>query len=276
MIRISLSYLYEIVASLEPLETLQAPVQFVDVFFPLHRAEQQLQGLIQSSVFSHAFRSSTPHAVKLLEAIQKQTNEMDFDKELQRADLFPITHHFTQYKIAFLAELGTFAAYFVTPVGGYDTFSLLDSADRLFPEDLASKVPEAMFDIAEAGKCLAFGVNTAAGFHLFRATESVLRRYYSHVTGGKAQPKVRNIAVYINAMTQSGCGDPKILAALKQISDLHRNPLMHPEDVLTSDDALGIVGIARSAITAMLAVLPLAPVTTSTAISPTSLPPAVP
>jgi hypothetical protein len=51
-----------------------------------------------------------------------------------------------------------------------------------------------------------------------------LRKYYSHVTGGAAAPKVRSLGVYITALKKAGKGDEKILAALKQMTDLHRNP----------------------------------------------------
>lgn len=62
--------------------------------------------------------------------------------------------------------------------------------------------------------------------------------------------------MYVNALLQSGKGDPKILTALKQISDLHRNPLIHPDAILSSEDALNVIGVARSVTSAMLAVLP--------------------
>jgi hypothetical protein len=51
------------------------------------------------------------------------------------------------------------------------------------------------------------------------------------------------------------------------MTTLHRNPLIHPEDALTLDEALGLLGMARSAITAMLAFLPSVPPTTTTAIA---------
>ena len=37
---------------------------------------------------------------------------------------------------------------------------------------------------------------------------------------------------------------------------LHRNPLVHPEVILSTEEAIGIIGMARSAIAAMLAALP--------------------
>jgi hypothetical protein len=99
-------------------------------------------------------------------------------------------------------------------------------------------------------------LETAAGFHLFRVLESVLRRYYTHATGGKPAPKQRNISVYINAMRQAKCGEERVLATVKQISDHHRNPLSHPEAILTVDEAIAAAGIVRSAVTLMLASLP--------------------
>jgi hypothetical protein len=73
--------------------------------------------------------------------------------------------------------------------------------------------------------------------------------------------------VYLRAIKQTNKGDDKILAALEQMTDLHRNPLMHPEVILTPDEAIATLGIARSVITAMLAVLPVQPPTTTTAVA---------
>jgi hypothetical protein len=90
------------------------------------------------------------------------------------------------------------------------TISLLAFGENLFPPELAFKVPEAIFDSREAGACLAFELPTACGFHVFRATESVLRKYYLQVTRSAVAPKVRNIGVYLNAMKQKKVGDEKI------------------------------------------------------------------
>jgi hypothetical protein len=155
--------------------------------------------------------------------------------------------------------------YFVTPKPPYDTAMLLEYGESLLPIELAQKAPEALFDAREAGKCLAYEVATAAGFHILRAAESVVRRYYADITGGAAQPKVRNLMVYVRKMQNAGVGDPKILSSLEQIAKLHRNPLIHPEDVLTVTEAMALIGIVRSAVSAMLAVLPDVPLTTSIA-----------
>jgi hypothetical protein len=57
-------------------------------------------------------------------------------------------------------------------------------------------------------------------------------------------------------------GEKRIVEAIKQMTKLHRNPLIHPEVILTSEEAIGIIGMARSVIGAMLATLPDAPGTT--------------
>jgi predicted DNA-binding transcriptional regulator AlpA len=179
--------------------------------------------------------------------------------------VWAIKQAYDQFKTAFLAELGTFPSYFVTQKGDRDTLTLLDQPWRMFPDDLLAKVPEASYDVAEAGKALCFEVATACGYHVFRATEAVLRRYYSHVTGGKAHPKMRNISVYVRAIRDAKCGDERILSVIEQMSKLHRNPIAHPEVALTLDEAISVLGMARSVITAMLSALPFPPQTTTAA-----------
>lgn len=179
-------------------------------------------------------------------------------------ELFAIKTKYEEFKIAFQAELSSFNCYFVLQKGGFDTHTLLMWGENIFPADLRDKCPEALFDSQNAAKALAYELPTAVGFHLFRATECVLRRYYIQVTGGRAAPKVRNLGVYLNALKQSGFGDQKVLAVLKQLVDLHRNPLVHPEAVLSIDESIDLVGLCRSAVSAMLSELPRIEMTTET------------
>jgi hypothetical protein len=185
----------------------------------------------------------------------------EFERTVTQYDLYKVRYQFQQFKITLLAEFNIVNAYFVTQKGGFDTASLLFWGENCFPPDLVSKVPEAIFDVREA---IAYELPTAVGFHVFRVLESVLRRYYVQVTGGAARPRQRNIAVYVNAIRQAKRGDERILSTLKQISDLHRNPIAHPEVILSLDEAIATMGITHSAITAMLSILPVAPQTTGT------------
>ncbi|WLA69745.1 hypothetical protein QIH77_22770 [Bradyrhizobium diazoefficiens] len=271
MLRVSLPYVFELAEQLDGLSRLpDEDASLNDVYIPLIVGAGAIQGLT-SSIYAPYLRSSYQLSQKLLAAINVETAKT-LAETINRWALWGIRDLHGKYKTVLVAELGSFNTYFVTQHGGYDMHSLLMAGESIFPADLGAKVPEAVIDAREAARALAYEVPTASGFHAFRVTESVLRRYYSHITGGKAQPKVRNIGVYLHALKQSKKGDEKILAALKQMTDLHRNPLIHPEVVLTTEESIATLGIARSVITAMLAVLPVEPPTTTTATAVSAAP----
>lgn len=117
-------------------------------------------------------------------------------------------------------------------------------------------MPDVLFDLREAGKCIAFDLGTAAGFHLLRVLETVIRAYWGVVMDGQPLPISRNLGSYIQKMEDAKKGDPKVLTALRQIKDRHRNELMHPEEKLTLDESIALLGIVQSAIVPMLSVLP--------------------
>src|SRR5262249_26090162 len=58
-----------------------------------------------------------------------------------------------------------------------------------FPTDMGTKVPASIADAQQAMKCIVFELPTAAGFHLHRANESVLRCYWDAVTKGQPPPR---------------------------------------------------------------------------------------
>ncbi|MCJ2136107.1 hypothetical protein MKK69_18980 [Methylobacterium sp. J-026] len=233
---------------------------------PLIVAENATSSFIRSSVFANSVRSCRQSAEGLVATISEITRDArDYDTLVNEFNIYQVKTAYGQFKIALQAELGVSPAFFVTQKGSHDTLSLLDAPETMFPSELRGKVPEAMFDVHEAGKALAYDLPTACGFHVFRATESVLRRYYSSVTGNSPRPKVRSIVIYVTTMRQKKVGDERILSTLEQMAKLHRNPLIHPEAAPSLDEALTIVGMARSVISAMLTTLASAPPTTNTA-----------
>jgi hypothetical protein len=74
-------------------------------------------------------------------------------------------------------------------------------------------------------------------------------------------------------MEKRNFGDKKVTESIKQMARLHRNPLIHPEVILSVEEAIDTMGIARSVIGAMLRVLPDAPITTSSAVTVASATP---
>lgn len=93
---------------------------------------------------------------------------------------------FSRFETVFEAEIvdrGT-NAYAVATKGIYDTSLLITNADLVIPEDLRPVLSDvARYDLRESGRCLAFEVPTAAGFHVLRASEAIIKEYYKSLTG---------------------------------------------------------------------------------------------
>jgi len=259
MIRISLAYLYEAgaeFAKLTEVANQSGEVKLPDIWHLAVAAQTKLMELYDQSFYKDNLIVSRQAALKLGEQVRQIADRNDFQTALTFFDRWQLADASRKFEDLFKAELAVADAYFVIPKGGYNTIKLITDATALFPPDLSKRAPEAVPDIVEAGRCLAFELGTSAGFHMLRAAESVLRRYWDHVSNNKARPKQRNIGVYLVHMEKHGFGDPKVIGVLKQIKDLHRNALIHPEETLTVEEAINLLGIVRSAIAAMLAPLP--------------------
>jgi len=116
----------------------------------------------------------------------------------------------------------------------------------------ASLEDSALDDWRQAGRCLAFDVPTASGFHMFRVIESVVLKYFPIFgLSVPTKPGDKNLGYYIKILEEKGL-DIKIVGMLRHLKKFYRNPLMHPEIFLTSDEAEGLFGFAQSALSIML------------------------
>lgn len=165
------------------------------------------------------------------------------------------------------AELQKLDVYHVTQKGIYDTTALIERAEKIIPEPLLSKIGEDIVrEIRESGKCLAFDCATASGFHIIRAMEALMHNYYIFICKPESGRKLRSWAAYISALykltedtkvRESVRTDvKKVMALLQQIKDQDRNLIMHPEVVLTPDEAHKLFEIAKGVIIAIADRLP--------------------
>jgi hypothetical protein len=182
----------------------------------------------------------------------------------------------TTFEAVLGAELALTPLYVVQQKAGFDTGVLIEAGSRCFPDDVWTKAPDAISDLAHGTRCIAFELFTAAGFHLHRANEAVLRRYWDAITNGAPRPPSRNMADYLNEMNQKQVGDAKVKAALKDLKDLHRNPLIHPEHSLDSaDEAIALMNGIHTVMVYMLKEIPVV-AAGPTAIAPGSVTPPSP
>jgi hypothetical protein len=153
------------------------------------------------------------------------------------------------------AELDKMHTYLVTPVRGLDPSTLIEDGLVVFPEDLPRKAKEAIGDLREAARCLAYGVYTACGYHLHRANEAVLHRYYYAIGGDPAKfPNNSSINPVVNELSDQKKIPENLKVILKHVAKDYRNPLVHPGDFIESaDEAVALKNIIYSAMRLMFA-----------------------
>lgn len=226
--------------------------------FDMTRARETLEELTNPALFPLSLKASRAALHSLISALNdgiKETKESPeaADKNGLPFELYRISWAAEQLAPVLRAELSVQAVYQIAPKRAYDIDTLIDNGTTIFSEGVRSNFTlDERYDIEQAGKCLAVEVPTAAAFHLFRAGESVLRRYYTIVVGALPKPKMRNWGAYLKNLRKCNA-EPKVLSALDQIKDLHRNPVLHPETKIDIDEALSLVGMIESVISAMTA-----------------------
>jgi hypothetical protein len=281
-------YLYQVGGQLHPLSELTAyalpygyATTIAEARMALYVAEAALEPLITRSVFRLKTSAQPGHAllneIRALKARLATVPDEQLGQSLQWSDVYTITAALTAFEAVLGAELALMPLYVVSQKAGFDTSVLVELGAKCFPDDVVTKAPDAIPDLMQGTRCVAFELFTAAGFHLHRANEAVLRRYWDAVTNGAERPVNRNMGDYLKGMDERNAGNEKVKAALKDLKDLHRNPLIHPEHSLESaDEAIALMNGVHTVMVHMLKEIPVvatAPAVTAPGgvISPTQI-----
>lgn len=232
-------------------ELLSAPLNAYSVWITTARIS--LAWLIEGQ-FKYRLDESASQALQLAAALDDMLQL--HAREPQVVVPQDMRHRFnaasTAFESAIQVELGRAPLFYVIPKNVFDTRRLIDKAGEKAYEGFADRLPaEAIEDTSQAGRCLAFSLPTAAGFHIARATEAVIRRYMEVFGCAPVKESQRNWGKFIEALGVAKA-NPKVLHHLDQIKSLHRNPLIHPEVSLTLPEAVSLWAICTSAIQAMV------------------------
>ena len=254
MQRVNQNQFYEFGTVLHPLTEMHATAKISEVMWLCYRAKSWLQYFLENRVVPLVV--CRPSGLRLIEDIAgvipsdfPNTMPPDTDREVGYPVL-SVRDATKEFETVLAAELQALDTYFISQKGIYSTPDLIETADKALDESVRKTIShEASADFKQAGRCLAFDLPTAAGFHAMRATENVLRKYHASITNPVAGSTF-DMATCINELRKAG-GEPKTLAILDQIRDLHRNTIMHPEAFLTPSEGLRLFDIAKSAISAM-------------------------
>jgi hypothetical protein len=266
MLRINGSFLYEMGYKIHALEGIkltdhQAPT-LGKAWLPLYVAESALEALLNQSIFQ--LRTSRQSGLELLTVVRNVFEKIDLDPSdgnadsvMEYTDFYSINEALRQFEAVLRAELSLLPIYMVTPKAGFELPTLIESGQACFPFELQLKVPEAVADIQQGTRCIAYELPTAAAFHLHRANESVLVKYFTHVSGISKAPKRRNLGDLLKKMEDNNWGSAEVRASLKNLKDYHRNPVIHAEmSVDTIEDAIGLMNNVHTVVVQMLKEIP--------------------
>lgn len=235
----------------------------IDIWLGLNQGVNAVNSCVYQSIYREHFHAPLFNAaarlIELAEGYQAKLYPKEGEGgELAAWEINSLNSAYTKFETILISELQSLSSYIVTKKGGFDIEAMVDAGKVFFSTDLEAKVPSAIPDLEQAMRCIAFEVPTAAGFHLHRANESVLRAYWDHVTGGEKRPKQNNMGVYLSELEKLDKGNKSVRAHLQSIKDFHRNPLMHPEQSLeTVEEAIDLMAAIRCAIGYMLKEIPV-------------------
>lgn len=247
MQRISLGWFSEFGSLLRPLADFEREVQPHELF----RIKEYLDVLADERRIPLDLRASRPVIGELIQIIAAVIAAQDQKVEISKYR-WQIPLLSSKLETLVNGELAVQSVYHVWPKRAYNVEILINSGENLFSIDVRENLnAQELYDLRQAGKCLAFEISTAAAFHMFRAAESVLRRYYSFVVGTAPKTKMRNWGAYIKHLREAHV-DGKVILPLEQIKDLHRNPVIHPESQMQMEETLSLIGVLESAISAMI------------------------
>ncbi len=242
-----------------------------DVFWAFSQAQSAMNGLLEGKPIplgisrdkAQAFKAALDTAFQNLFTEEKPDGQREIkfpdasSPLVNRWSLYWLKQGLTAFEAIFAEEMKETATYYVPRRGIFWTPALVDTADEAFPEQLRGAIPQkTKDDWKAAGRCLAFNLLSASGFHAARAVEGTLEAYYQ-LFSGKAGETLNNWHDYkkeldkIAAKKPTPCPNAKTLAELDQMRTDYRNPIMHPRVILTEPDARMLFANGESLIIAM-------------------------
>ncbi|MFC2068305.1 hypothetical protein ACFLTP_04795 [Chloroflexota bacterium] len=274
MQKINLLFLYKLGALLTPLAQLEVKASTrVNIWTTSFYVRPYVQSLLNFYSTLFVCRRTGEELINAIVEVEKwisSTSGNEWEKEDYSTNVMfqKVIDMSKEFQTVLSEELQMLEAYHVTQKGIYDTTSLITRAENVLPMPMLNKIEQNMVtEIRESGKCLAFDCATASSFHIMRAIELIMHKYYVYVCKPKTRKKLDNWGAYISALHKLSEGSTvekavredvrKVEVLLQQIKDQDRNLIIHPEVVHTPDEAFTLFEVAQSAIIAMASTLPM-------------------
>jgi hypothetical protein len=213
-----------------------------DLFSEIYFAHEWVSTFLKETEdFKALLEDSRVSAGTLLGFSEGLINDMrsgNADRNITQAEVSALGYSKEQLESNFERECRKLPVFTVTPKALYDTRRLMEKTEEQFPENVRKVLPLGMlYDLHQAGRCLAFDTPTACAFHIFRATETLIRRYYEVLAGKPWPHQKRDWFSYIEELNKFPNVNKDATMRLDEIRKFERNPSIHPETVVPLEKA---------------------------------------
>lgn len=142
---------------------------------------------------------------------------------------------------------------FITTEKRYSIDFLLNQPDKILGTNVYNIIPEiSRYDFQEGFRCIAFGLPTAAAFHMLRGTESVLKAFYLKHIKRCREPKPMWANMVQALRKKKTRGTSKVLLdSLEMIRESYRNPTAHPEIIYDIEQVQDLLGVCIDVVNKM-------------------------
>lgn len=259
---------YDLGAKLYRVIAHKSSVAAGEMFVPLMEAQTVLDALIKGDPIPIDFAKQDATALlnKLgtlfnryfIDMTTRQFRFPSREEVIDAHELVLLRSLVEKFETALAAELNRRAVYSVPRRGLYDARDLTEHADIQFNQETLDRMPEAMREeIRAAGRSLAFGLGTAACFHLVRAIESALALYFENFS---RQPVTNSENLWKDVMNRLSAAEKdkfasaeaRLAGLLREVEVRYRNVLARPGASFNDQEAAIFFGIAGSLITLIM------------------------
>jgi len=257
MQRINLYGFYRLSGALEPLRVRRPygqPFSLSSVFAELSFARSTLRPFMATwDGYLPASKAPADAVLKRLDEMLATADPVTNWEAMQGEPVSPVdwnvlSSSVEHFEAVFAEEAALVDVYLVEPKGPFDTRRIVSGVEATLTLEVREAMsPEAISDYREAGRCLAFAVFTASGFHALRALEGVVVAFHHKKTAKDFGDRYKSWEIYAENLEREGT-PAELVALIRQIKNHHRNPLMHPADFLNEEEAVVLFGIVTSAI----------------------------
>jgi hypothetical protein len=255
MIEVNLASFFYFGNSIRRLSDIQEG-QPVSAWAPvLYEAREGLKAFLANAERTRMFSQNVRWAVSILNTINSMMPEVPPGTLVKDRQIF------VEEVKSLIGALNTFAillseeserAYVVIleKQRTFDLHTLVESISTAFDAAVWDSLSGfSKREIKEAGRCLALERYTACGFHMMRAVERESCDCATLVA--QANPVRRDFGDYLKTLEHHGA-EKKVIAVLDSLRSLERNPLVHPQDWLSQDDAVNMFCIAQVALSRLI------------------------